>query len=271
LRGSSAIRFGALAALAAAVGVALTLLAPEPGGSPKRFALARRPVTHGAARAALIRSVRRITIGHSVRGRRLDAFEIASPAAARSILVVGCIHGNEPAGIAIARRLLAATPPPAIALWLVPDLNPDGVTADMRVNANEVDLNRNFPWHWRPLGAPGDFQYSGPRPLSEPEARAARALILRVRPHISIWFHQPRGLVDLSGGDPRIERRFARLVGLPVRRLTRYPGSAVSWSNSILPGSTAFVVELPPGSLSSAAVNRYARAALTLAGQLASA
>jgi hypothetical protein len=86
-----------------------------------------------------------------------------------------------------------------------------------------------------------------------------------VRPHITIWFHQPQALVDFSGGNPRIERRFAQLVGLPVQMLERYPGSAVSWGNSRLPGTTAFVVELPPGPLSSAAVARYSHAVLTLA------
>lgn len=181
------------------------------------------------------------------------------------MLIVGCIHGSEPAGIAIARNLATASAPPRTALWIIPDLNPDGVAADTRQNADRVDLNRNFPWHWRPLGVPGDPQYSGPRPLSEPEATAAAHLILRVRPQITIWFHQPQALVDLSGGNPRVEREFAQLVGLPVRMLQRYPGSAVSWGNSQLPGTTAFVVELAPGPLSSTAVARYTNAALTLA------
>ena len=86
-----------------------------------------------------------------------------------------------------------------------------------------------------------------------------------MRPQITIWFHQPQTVVDLSGGNPRIERKFAQLVGLPVRMLQRYPGSAVSWGNSQLPRTTAFVVELPPGSLGSAAVTRYSNAVLALA------
>jgi protein MpaA len=52
-------------------------------------------------------------------------------------------------------------------------------------------------------------------------------------------------LVDESGGDVRVERRYARLADLPLRRLVRYPGSAAGWQNHRLPGSTAFVVELP--------------------------
>ncbi len=188
------------------------------------------------------------------------------------MLVVGCIHGNEPAGIAIARRLIGEPPQNgATALWVIPVLNPDGVAADTRQNADRVDLNRNFPWHWSPLGIPGDQQYSGPHPLSEPESIAAARVILRVRPQITIWFHQPETVVDLSGGDPRVERAFATLVGLPVRELTRYPGSAVSWGNASVPGSTSFVVELPPGRLPPDSVARYANAVFALARRIGTA
>ena len=89
-------------------------------------------------------------------------------------------------------------------------------------------------------------------------------LILRLRPRISIWFHQHERVVDESGGDIAVERRFSALVGLPLRRLPREPGSAVGWENHRLPGTTAFVVELPPGSVSSKAAVRYARAVLAL-------
>jgi protein MpaA len=206
-----------------------------------------------------------VTIGHSVTGRPIEAYDVGGENASRAILVVGCIHGNEPAGIAIARRLVRSTPLRGIALWVIPDLNPDGVAADTRQNARGVDLNRNFAWHWRTLGTYGDLQFSGRAPLSEPEARAAQALILRIHPVISIWFHQPEGVVDQSGGDAAVEQRFASLTGLPLRMLTRYPGSAVNWENATLKGSTAFVVELPPGPLSKGAAARYAHAIRALA------
>src|SRR5205807_8051715 len=126
-----------------------------------------------------------------------------------------------PAGIAIARTLERARGP-GLDLWVIEDLNPDGVAAGTRQNADRVDLNRNFPERWRAIGAPGDQQYSGPRPLSEPEARIAYRLIRRVRPAIAVWFHQPIGVVDESGGNAGVERRFAALARLPLRRLTRY-------------------------------------------------
>ena len=101
--------------------------------------------------------------------------------------------------------------------------------------------------------------------LSEPESRAAYRLILRIRPVISIWFHQREGVVDASGGDVRVERRFSQLVGLPLRRLPREPGSPVGWENHRFPGGTAFVVELRAGSVSAESATREAGAVLTVA------
>jgi protein MpaA len=181
------------------------------------------------------------------------------------MLVIGCIHGNEPAGIAVADRLAHATIPHGSGVWIVRDLDPDGVAAGTRQNAHGVDLNRNFPYAWRPVGGPGATQYSGPRALSEPESRIAEALILRLRPRITIWFHQHLNVTDISGGDIRIERRFAKLSGLPLQRLPRYPGSAAGWQDHRLLGTTAFVVELPAGRLSPRETKRIASSVLSLA------
>jgi murein peptide amidase A len=208
---------------------------------------------------------RRLYLGRSVRGRPIYAIELGDLDNEHSTLVVGVIHGNETAGVPIAKDLATRRPPREKLLFIVTRLNPDGVAAGTRQNADGVDLNRNFPWRWRILGTRGDLQYSGPRPLSEPEARIAHSLILRERPKVTIWFHQPLGLVDESGGSVAVERRFARLARLPLQRLTRYPGSAAGWQNHRLPHTTAFVVELRGGRLSSANARRYARAVLKVA------
>jgi protein MpaA len=204
-------------------------------------------------------------LGRSVDGRPITALEIGDFDAGRKTLVVGCIHGNETAGIAVAHLLARTPPPPELDLWIVADLNPDGVGAGTRGNADGVDLNRNFPWRWRRLG--GIFD-SGPHPLSEPESRVARRLVTRVDPGVSIWFHQHLDVVDESGGSLSIERRFARLGGMRLARLAREPGSAVGWTNHVEPTGTAFVVELPPGPLASAAAVRLARAVLDVSGTM---
>ncbi len=210
--------------------------------------------------AAAGQPARQVPLGRSVDGRLIVAYRVGNPASPHRELVVGCIHGNEAAGIAIARRLERMAPT-NVDLWIVPDLNPDGVAAGTRGNAHGVDLNRNFPWRWRPLS--GLF-YSGPRALSERESRIAYRLVRRLRPQVSIWFHQHMDVVDESGGRVAVERRFARLVGLRLVRLPREPGRVVGWENHEFPGSTAFVVELPAGNLSQPEVGRFARAAVVV-------
>jgi protein MpaA len=185
------------------------------------------------------------------------------------VLVIGCIHGNESAGVAVVRRLQALPAPPGVELFSVPNLNPDGTHAGTRQNADGVDLNRNFPFRWQSIGMRGDQQYSGPHALSEPESRIAYRLISRLRPRVTIWFHQPLGVVDESGGSLQIERRFAQRAMLPLRRLARYPGSAAGWQNHALAGTTAFVVELPAGALAAVQANRLAAAVVDLALRVA--
>src|SRR3989442_8411051 len=166
-------------------------------------------------------SGRTVLLGRSWQGRPIAAVEVGNRSG-RRVLVVGCIHGNEPGGIPIARALERLSPHD-LDLWIVPDLNPDGVAANTRQNADGVDLNRNFPWQWLSLGPPGSTYYAGPHALSEPESRIAYRLVLRLRPAVAIWFHQHLDLVDESGGSVATERHFAALTGLPLRRLVRYP------------------------------------------------
>jgi protein MpaA len=205
-----------------------------------------------------------VVLGTSVRGRAISAVHWDAPGARARLVVIGCIHGDEPAGIAITRAVAGLVPPSGLEVWAVDDLNPDGVAAHTRVNARGVDLNRNFPYGWRSYGRRGDPEYPGAAPLSEPESRIAFDLVNRVRPTITIWYHQHQDLVDESGGNVAIEARYAALVGLPLRRLTRYPGSAAGWQNAALAPTTAFVVELPAGVLPQADVTRYANAVLAL-------
>jgi protein MpaA len=209
----------------------------------------------------------RETIGHSVQGRPIVLHKSGPTSAALKVLVIGAIHGNETAGMRIAQRLIAASPPRRVDLLVIPTINPDGVAADTRGNAHGVDLNRNFPYRWRPLTG---GEYSGPHPLSEPESQAAHDLILREKPDLTIWFHQPFGLIDKPNGNPFASQRFSALIGLPLVRLPGpYPGSASRWQTHHFKSSTAFVAELPTH-VSSTLTNRATAAVRTLASELAS-
>ena len=146
----------------------------------------------------------------------------------------------------------------------MPTANPDGLAAGTRQNARGVDLNRNWPTAWVRNGVPWDGYYSGPRPMSEPESRAMRAFILRIKPALTIWYHQPLDVV--YGSDPHVAllKRYARLSGLPYRRLTAPRGAATRWERRHFPGSPTFVVEFPDSPISLATARRNAKAVLAL-------
>lgn len=216
-----------------------------------------------AATAASAAASHREVIGRSVQGRAVHALRIGPADAARTVLVVGCVHGTERAGEAITRRLRSSEPPAGSALWLIDQANPDGCRAGTRQNAHGVDLNRNAPWHWRATGPPGSVFYAGPHARSEPETRALLTFITRIRPTVTIWYHQQAALVDDPGRHRAIPRRYARTAGLPFKPYPqRLPGIFTGWQNAELPHTTAFVVELPPGSLTPVALRRHVRAVL---------
>jgi Zinc carboxypeptidase/Penicillin-insensitive murein endopeptidase len=200
--------------------------------------------------------VRTALLGRSTRGQPIRMFTLGS--GWPRILVVGSVHGNEPAGTVVATRLLHARPPRRGSITVVQDLNPDGHAAKRRANSRGVDLNRNFPGTWRPISTAGSTAGS------EVETRLAMELIQRLRPDVTIWFHQPQGLVRAWGPSVAIARRYARLAGMRFARLAWPPGSATAWQHGAFPDSRAFVVELAPGELGVREAVRYVRAVLRL-------
>ena len=242
--------------LAAGLGLAALVAGTAAGASAERVA--------GTASEQIL-------IGRSVQKRPIEAVQIGDPAGSRVALVVGAIHGDEPGGLrilgAIKRR--AADERAALQgtqLWAIETVNPDGLSAHTRKNAHGVDLNRNFPYRWRGDVPHSNGYYPGPRPASEPETRAVMAFIRRIEPDLSIWFHQPWGAVLACRGRPLIAAEYAKLVGMRTScRGKGLHGTAITWEMHTFPGSTAFVVEMPPGKVTGATADRQARAALTVA------
>jgi len=203
--------------------------------------------------------------GHSAEGRRIGLRQLGDPALDGEVLVFGCIHGDECAASGI-EPLSYGCPDPRADLYLVPNLDPDGAAAGTRLNGRGVDLNRNFPSGWTPLGRRGDPQYSGPHPFSEPETRLAARIIRRLQPQVTVWFHQHAGpaLVRAWGQSAPAARHFARLAGLPFYLLAWPAGTAPNWQNHRFPGASSFVVELAPGPLAGGLESRLASAILRL-------
>jgi N-acetylmuramoyl-L-alanine amidase len=199
--------------------------------------------------------------GTSAEGRPIKALQHGGTGP--TVLVVGSIHGNETAGHDVIRAL-RRDPPRAIDLHTVLTVNPDGVRRGIRQNARGVDLNRNFPARWRGGGRPFDTYFPGRAAGSEPETKAVMRLARRIAPRLTVYFHQQlRMVVDTEGTSDCMLDAYARVSGLPKRRLPRYRGTAVAWENAR--GGDGMVVELPAGRLSRAAVRRHVRAIVAAA------
>jgi len=216
-------------------------------------------------------STQREVLGRSVLKRTITAVQVGDPAGTRVALVVGVIHGDERAGLRIVRAIKreASGHPGALAgtqLWAIATVNPDGLKGHTRKNAHGVDLNRNFPYRWSGNVSHSSGYYPGPRPASEPETRAVMAFVRRLRPDLSIWYHQPWRAVLACHGSPQVALEYARLVGMRTScRGAGLRGTAISWETNTSPGTAAFVVEMPPGKTSGPTVARQARGALTVA------
>jgi murein peptide amidase A len=195
------------------------IVARDLSGNPQRVVHAYKVVV-----AARIRK----TIGRSVQGRRIAVVRFGS--GARRLLVVGGVHPME-TGTRVAGRFAAylrAHPEAVPSGWridVIPCLNPDGLAHGTRGNADDVDLNRNFPSsRWRHRLQDGDPSRScglngGPRAGSEPETRALIAY-LRQGFAAVLSLHSDAGILDCHGpGSTALGRRMAALCGLPVGRL----------------------------------------------------
>lgn len=162
----------------------------------------------------------------------------------RTILVLGAIHGNEPASAVLAEQLRlylcdnrSVLKDREVVVLAV--ANPDGLAAGTRFNANGVDLNRNFPAPNRQNTA----RY-GLVELSEPEAVAIKTLIDKYKPDVIISIHQPLSCIDYDGPSEDLAKVMAANCDLPVRKLGAMPGSLGSYSGLVL-GIPIITFELP--------------------------
>lgn len=142
-----------------------------------------------------------VVFGHSVQGRPLRAFVLGH--GANVTMIFGGFHGNERSGPGVVERLRAYLQQHPDQWWdckviLVPYANPDGWKAGTRVNAHQVDLNRNFPGSWSPVVKEAR-RNPGPSAASEPETRAIMELVAQCSPAKIVSLHQPLHLLNWTG------------------------------------------------------------------------
>lgn len=238
---------------AAVAAVALALLVPL-ATSSSAAVLVTDPVpdrshAYDAERARAV--IDEVVLGRSVRGRPIVAYRKGNPEARHHVVLLGQMHGDEPAGPRTVRAVLDRLRVDSDTdLWLVPTMNPDGAARGTRTNARGVDLNRNWPTSgWRDADRrPGSRSYRGPRPASEPETRVMMRFLRAVRPAYVASVHQPLRAIGRDDKDRRFVRRLARELDLPVRHLSVGTGSGrvsptlTGWYNDTHRG-TAVTVE----------------------------
>ncbi len=153
------------------------------------------------------------------------------------VLLIGGIHGDEYSSVSVVFKWLTMLRAGAGENYhwrVVPVLNPDGLLRphglSRRMNANGVDINRNFPtpnWevdakeYWEQRTRYNKRRYPGPGPASEPETKYVVEQMEAFVPDAVISVHAPHGVVDYDG--PKEPPK--NLGPLDLLRLGTYPGS----------------------------------------------
>jgi protein MpaA len=179
-------------------------------------------------------------MGHSIEGRPIIA-HLVSAEGRRCVLILAGVHGDEPKGVNLARRLLESLDgntsgvETAARAVIVPVANPDGYAVRHRRNARGVDINRNFPTSdWRP-SPKRSRMHGGDAPASEPETLAIMKAVRICDPCVIVSIHsigKRRFCNNYDGPGRRWALQMARFNGYPVRASMGYPtpGSLGAWA-----------------------------------------
>ena len=160
---------------------------------------------------------------NSVQGRPLPYWVLGEGSA--TVLILGGIHGDEFTSSELSYRFLAwaLEHPDAVTgmrVVVAPLVNPDGLAVGSRLNANQVDLNRNFPAaNWR---ASRRHEH-GEQPASEPEARFVMELLETYQPVRVVSVHGAATCVNWDGPAEDLARAMSHHCGLPPRASIGYP------------------------------------------------
>ena len=146
-----------------------------------------------------------------------------------SVLVLACMHGDEPQGEYLIKEYLNFKP--NTKLMFVPCVNPDGVASKTRVNSNGVDINRNFPTKNWELTEKNEF-FGGEKPMSEIETKFLVDVIEQNKPNLILTLHAPFKVVNYDGDAQEVAKKVSEIIGYPVEASIGYPtpGSFGTWA-----------------------------------------
>lgn len=174
--------------------------------------------------AELCRSVEGVPIYHYDR--------VSKEKTPKKILVFSLIHGDETPAGSVGRYWMERleTIDPRNTWRVIPVLNPDGVKRKTRTNANDIDLNRNFPtrdWdelamsYWKTKTNSNPRRFPGKTAGSEPETACALYHYEDFKPDFVVSVHTPLKVLDFDG--PKWKP--PSYSYLPWKSLGHFPGS----------------------------------------------
>lgn len=153
----------------------------------------------------------------------------------KKTLLIGGVHGElEKQSVDIVQGIISALEKSETELNyqldILPCLNPDGLfLVGQQVNANGIDLNRNYPSANQHL-ADTEGKNKGGEPLSEPETKCLNNLVLQNKYDLIITVHQKYELIDYDGPvNENILKQLSQNLSLPIKKLGSYPGSMGSY------------------------------------------
>ncbi len=172
------------------------------------------------------------------------------------ILLIGGMHGDELVSISIIFKWMKTLEKYHSGLFhwqVVPLMNPDGalISKQNRLNANGVDLNRNFLSaddeetalsYWQNKTRKNARRYPGKKPLSEPETQWLKEKIDQFKPDVIISVHAPYSLVDYDA--PNRSNAPDHIGYLHKNLMGTYPGSLGNYAGIQL-GIPVITLELP--------------------------
>lgn len=155
-----------------------------------------------------------------------NTIELLGAEGKNKVLIIGVFHGDEPQGKFLIDEYLKKHTTKN--LQFIPCLNPDGLYLNKRVNANSVDLNRNFPTkNWgQDTSQAGDNPanyYSGTTAASEIETKFVVDIIEKYQPKLIITLHAPYKIVNYDGPAQDIAQKISNIINYPVEPSIGYP------------------------------------------------
>lgn len=174
-------------------------------------------------------------VGNSVEGRSIHLHLFNADTTSKiDTLFIGVFHGDE--GIAgdllnkfiehlqTSKGLIKTLEKP---FGIIPVLNPDGLAKNQRMNANLVDLNRNYPTENWIEENKDTIYYSGKSPASEPETKLIIELLEQYKPQKIVTVHSPYKVINFDGdkqtGAESLANAMAKYSGYKVVADIGYP------------------------------------------------